>query len=246
VSGNTWTRSAVADEFTAVDVDETLFTLIPSRFPTIDVFARVANDRSDELAAIESITNPRLRERGRLLNGAEVVDDNGPLLQNWNHAPFTYSNPDGSLFLGPEHPVLELASDMQTALAVSVRKRESFLSCTGEAAIGLEMRELSRRVRGRFADGRDWPSDLDRVERLRRGQAVKETGLDGLLYRPLERPTGFCACILRGEALAERAIQRDHFKFLWNGSRVSTIYSFGSDAVYRPGDLRGAEQILAA
>jgi hypothetical protein len=156
------------------------------------------------------------------------------------------SNPDGSLFLGPEHPVLELASDMQTALAVSVRKRESFLSCTGEAAIGLEMRELSRRVRGRFADGRDWPSDLDRVERLRRGQAVKETGLDGLLYRPLERPTGFCACILRGEALAERAIQRDHFKFLWNGSRVSTIYSFGSDAVYRPGDLRGAEQILAA
>lgn len=51
----------------------------------------------------------------------------------------------------------------------------------------------------------------------RRNDAVKEAGLDGLLYRPLERPTGFCACILKGEALAERAIQRDHFKFLWNG-----------------------------
>ena len=246
MSGSTWTHSAVADDFTPVDVDVTLFTLIPSRFPTIDVFARVANDRSDELAAIESITNPRLRERNRLLNGAQIVDDNGPLLQNWNHAPFTYTNPDGSWFLGPEHPVLELSSDMQTALAVSVRKREAFLSCTGEAAIGLEMRELSRRVRGRFADGRDWPSDLDRLERLRLGHAVQKAGLDGLLYRPLDRPTGFCACILRGEALAERAIQRDHFKFLWDGSRVSTIYSFGSDAVYRPDDLRGAEQILAA
>lgn len=246
MSGSTWMRNVVADDFTLVNVDETLFTLIPSRFPTIDVFARVMNDRSEELAAIESITNPRLRERDRLLKGAQVVDGNGPLLQNWNHAPFTYANPDGSRFLGPEHPVLELAGDMQTALAISVRKREGFLSCTSEAAIGLEMRELSRRVKGRFADGRDWPSNLDRDERLRRGYAVKEAGLDGLLYRPPERPTGFCACILRGEALAERAIQRDHFKFLWDGSRVTTVYSFGSDAVYRPDDLRGAEQILAA
>ena len=51
--GSTWMRNGVADDFTAVDVDETLFTLIPSRFPTIDVFARVMNDRSEELAAIE-------------------------------------------------------------------------------------------------------------------------------------------------------------------------------------------------
>ena len=236
----------VADDFTVADVEETLFTLIPSRFPTIDVFARVTNERSEELAAIESMTNPRLRERDRLLRGAQVVDGNGPLLQNWNHAPFTYKNPHGSRFFGPEHPVLELASDMQTALAISVRKREAFLSCTGEAAIALEMRELSRQVRGRFADGSDWPSDLGCKERLRRGLAVKEAGLDGLLYRPPERPTGLCACILRGEALADRAIQRDHFKFLWDGSRVSTVYSFGTDTVYQPDDLRGAEQILAA
>ena len=239
-------HNVVADDLTVVDVDETLFTLIPSRFPTIDVFARVTNDRSDELAAIESITNPRLRERDRLLNGAQEVDGNRPLLQNWNHAPFTYTNPAGSRFLGPEHPVLELASDMQTALAISLRKREAFLSCTSEAAIGLEMRQLSRRVKGRFADGRDWPSDLNREERLRRGQAIKEAGLDGLLYRPPERPTGFSACILKGEALPERAIQRDHFKFLWDGSRVTTVYSFGSGTEYSPDELRSAEQILAA
>ena len=87
-----------AEDHQIVDVNQTFFTLIPSRFPTIDVFARVANDRSGELAELESLTNPRLRERDRLLSGAQVVDGNGPLLQNWNHAPFTYHNPEGSRF----------------------------------------------------------------------------------------------------------------------------------------------------
>jgi len=134
VSDNMWTHSVGVEEFSVVDVHQTFFTLIPSRFPTIDVFARVANDRSRELAELESLTNPRLRERDRLLHGAQVVDGNGPLLQNWNHAPFTYHNPEGSRFYDPGQPVLELASDMQTALAISIRKRETFLSRTGEAA----------------------------------------------------------------------------------------------------------------
>jgi len=240
-----WTRSVGVEEFSVVDVHQTFFTLIPSRFPTIDVFARVANDRSQELAELESLTNPRLRERDRLLHGAQVVDGNGPLLQNWNHAPFTYHNPEGSRFYDPEQPVLELASDMQTALAISIRKRETFLSRTGEAATGLEMRELSRSVKGRFADGRDWEPDLERKDCVRLGMSILDVGLDGLLYRPIERPAGFCICVLRGEVL-ERAVQRDHFKFVWSGTRVSRIYSFGSGAEYNPDDLRGAEQILAA
>jgi hypothetical protein len=240
-----WTRSVAAEDHPTVDVDQTFFTLIPSRFPTIDVFARVANDRSDELAELESLTNPRLRERDRLLHGAQVIDGNGPLLQNWNHAPFTYHNPEGSRFFEAEHPVLELASDMQTALAISIRKRETFLSRTGEAAIGLEMRELSRNVRGRFADGRSWAVNLARSDRVRLGRSILEADLDGLLYRPPERPTGFCVCVLRGEVL-DRAVQRDHFKFVWNGSKISKVYSFGSGAEYYPDDLRGVDQILAA
>lgn len=240
-----WTPSVAVDEFAAIDVNRAFFTLIPSRFPTVDVFARVANDRSKELAEIESLTNPRLRERDRLLNGVQVVDGNGPLLQNWNHAPFTYQNPEGSKFFDSRYPVLELAGDVQTALAISIRKRESFLSRTGEAAIGLEMRELSRVVKGRFVDGRDWNPDLDVDERIRHGQAIMKAGFDGLLYRPVERPAGYCICVLRGEAL-ERAVQRDHFKFVWDGSRVSTIYSFSSGKEYSPDDLRGVVPILAA
>lgn len=239
-----WMRN-VADEFIAEDIEQPFFTLIPSRFPTIDVFARVANDRSDALAEIESLTNPRLRERDRLMNGAQVVDGNGPLLQNWNHAPFTYPNPDGTRFFDADRPALELAADMQTALAISIRKRETFLSKTGEAPIGLEMRELSRQVKGRFVDGRDWDPELDLAERRRRGRQIAEAGFDGLLFRPAERPSGLCVSVLKGGAL-ERAVQRDHFKFVWDGSRVSTVYSFGSGVQYSPEDLCGVEHVLAA
>lgn len=239
-----WMRN-VADEFIAEDIEQLFFTLIPSRFPTIDVFARVANDRSDALAEIESLTNPRLRERDRLMNGAQVVDGNGALLQNWNHAPFTYPSPDGTRFFDADRPALELAADMQTALAISIRKRESFLSKTGEAPIGLEMRELSRKVKGRFANGLDWDPELDLAERRRRGRLVAEAGFDGLLFRPIERPAGLCVSVLKGVVL-ERAVQRDHFKFVWDGGRVSTVYSFGSGVQYSPDDLKGKEQVLAA
>jgi hypothetical protein len=239
-----WMRN-VADEFVAKDVEQPFFTLIPSRFPTVDVFARVANDRSGQLAEIESLTNPRLRERDRILNGAQVVDGNGPLLQNWNHAPFTYPNPDGTRFFDADRPALELAADMQTALAVSIRRRETFLSKTAEAPIGLEMRELSRHVKGRFANGLDWDPELDLAERRRRGRLIAEAGFDGVLFRPVERPSGLCVSVLKGDVLA-RAVQRDHFKFVWDGSRVSTVYSFGSSVQYSPEDLCGVTQVLAA
>lgn len=233
------------DSLHAVDIEQTFYTLIPSRFPTIDVFARVANDRSPELAAIESLTNPRIRERERLLSGAQVVDGNGPLLQNWNHAPFTYANPEGSRFFGADRPALELAQDVQTALSISIRKREAFLARTGEAPIGLEMRELSRTVKGRFADATGWDTGLDQDERYRRGRAVAEAGFDGLLFRSPERPAGICVSVLRGDVL-DRALQRDHFKFVWDGARVSVVYSFASGKAFCPDALCSAETVLAA
>jgi hypothetical protein len=240
-----WTLSVAASDHNSVNVEQTFYTLIPSRFPTVDVFARVANDRSSELAEIESLTNPRLRERDRLIKGAQIVDGNGPLLQNWNHAPFTYLNPEGTRFFDPDRPALELAADMQTALVISVRKRETFLTRTTEAPIGLEMREISRQVKGRFANGLDWDPGLDLVERRRLGREVAEAGFDGLLFRPAERPSGICVSVLKGEVL-QRAVQRDHFKFVWDGTRVRVVYSFTSGAEYHPDDLCGTTQILAA
>jgi hypothetical protein len=174
-----------------------------------------------------------------------VVDTDDPFIQNWNHAPFTYFNPDGTRFYPPEQPALELAEDIQTALAVSVRKREAFLASTRQASIGLEMRVLTRSVTGRFADCTHWDPELGQAERRSLGQAVAAAGLDGLLFRPVERRSGICASVLHGGALG-RAVQADHFKFVWDGSRISTLYSFSTGQTFTPEDSGGSEAVCAA
>ena len=99
------------------------YLLIPSRFPSVEVYrGLVANDRFDALYESEARTNPRLLSKEQLL--VSFGGEGSPRLQNWNHAPFRYINPEGSRFFPSTLPALELASDPQTALARAVRRRE--------------------------------------------------------------------------------------------------------------------------
>ena len=105
------------------------YRLIPSRFPSVEVYrGLVANDRFDALYEAEARTNPRLLSKEQLL--VSFGGEGSPRLQNWNHAPFRYINPEGSRFFPSTLPALELASDPQTALARAVRRREIFLGRT--------------------------------------------------------------------------------------------------------------------
>jgi hypothetical protein len=228
-----------------VEIDATFLNLIPSRFPPVALFQRIANNRDDDVAQIESLTNPRLREKERLLSSAAAVDLESPLVQNWNHAPFTYLNPEGSRFFGPNVAVLELADELQTALAISVGKRELFLSRTTENMTGLDMRVLSRRVRGRFVDGSSQLDASDPAGLRAVGRSVLNSGADGILFRPAERPSARCLAILNGETL-DRAIQGEHFRFIWDGARISSLYSFNTGEVIEPDQLQLAGCVLAA
>lgn len=229
--------SNVAAEFDIVEVDGTHHLLIPSRFPPIDLYARIADGQDATFSELESLTNPRLKERRQLLNGTDAVDGNSPLVQNWNHAPFAYPNPDGTSFFGPELSALELACDLETALAASVAKRERFLAATCEPATGLDMRVLSRTVKGRFADLRSLdPATLPEAKRAV-GRQVYEAGLDGVLFRSPERAAGQCVSTLRGETLG-RAVQGEHFRFNWDGTRIDVLYDFRTGTRIHPERLR--------
>jgi len=108
-----------------VNFEGELFRLIPSRFPPVSVYeGLVANDRLEDLVEVENATNPRLHSEKRLR--AAYPDPAEPKLQNWNLAPFKYLNPEGSRFFDPTRPALELADDRQTALAVSLARRQAF------------------------------------------------------------------------------------------------------------------------
>ena len=244
VCGSMWMLS-VAD-FDIVELDsQILYNLIPSRFPTIRVFDRINSSRHDEIAELETLTNPREQAKRAILNNMDIVDAGNPMVQNWNHAPFAYYNPDGTHFFGPQQSSLELAYDPQTALLLALAHRERFLLRTKELPIALEMRELSRHVTGRFADLSRLGVIDDKNQRIEIGQSVVSCELDGIIFHPSERPVATCLAALHQRGFS-KVDQCNHFKFLWNGSEIDRIYCFNSGKEFTPEQLRIEESLLAA
>lgn len=222
-----------------IAIDQTWYRLIPSRFPPVRVFERViANDLHDDVTMLEAFTSPRVKARERII-GVGAVDETSPQLQNWNHAPFAYLNPEGSTLFRPSVAVLEVFDTLQTALAVSVKRRERFLSNTQMPKLGLDMRVLTTRVIGNFYDLRGTVFADDRDERWSAGDRVLQKHTDGVLFNCPEREGAACLAILNGGVLS-RSLQADHFRFVWDGQRVSSLYSFsGPGAVINAADLAG-------
>lgn len=241
--------SEVAENAPIVHWSGNAYRLIPSRFPPVNVYeGLVANDRLEEIVAVENLTNPRLRSLDRLQKAPKSASNADPKLQNWNLAPFAYGNPDGTTFFGEDRPCLELSMEEQTALAVSVVKRQSFMEATSEAPIGLDMRMLCTPVSGMFWDLREpaWSlSDLDQAERYELGGQMPANA-QGILFRPAERPTGTCLAIVTGDVL-QKSQQTVHFRYVWDGKRIPLLYAF--DNAGRPIEadkLSGHEDILMA
>lgn len=243
------------DDFDVKQIDDAFYLLIPSRFPPVPLYSRIAGGCDDVVAAVAELHNPRVKERQRLLGQAGInVDEASPRFQNWNHAPFAYSNPEGSWFFDRFVRCLEMSQDKQTALAVSVTKRELFLQRTAEMPIGLDMRMLSRKVCGPFLDVRSVSTELPLAERRKLGREIWERarvdGLSGVLFRSIERPSGTRICVLDGDVL-NRAIQGEHFRYSWDGEKVSSLYAFDNsggdeDNLIDPRALCQDEDILAA
>ena len=182
------------------------YRLIPSRFPPVSVYRDlVAPEQVEALVEVENKTNPRLRLQDRLMARREGPKLDSAVLQNWNLAPFTYENPEGTTFFAPERSCLELADTPQTALS----------------------------------------AELPREQRWSLGDAVPPD-VDGVLFRPAERPTATAIAVLKGQVLG-RSIQTTHYRFEWNGVRIDRLYAFDeAGTVLRPESLAGKEEVLAA
>ena len=215
-------RSEV-DEFPVRDINETGYLLIPSRFPPVPIYGRIANGNDEQFVKLESMTNPRLKEREKLISlSGHSLDETSPKLQNWNHAPFAYPNPEGTWLFDKSIRCLELSTDRQTALAVSVKKREIFLGRTSEKPIGLDMRMLGRPVIGRFLDARMLSLNLARSERRNIGASIlqrlrdmeksEEANVHGVLFHSPERPTGTRLVVLQRDGALSVFMERteDH------------------------------------
>lgn len=245
-SGNTWTLNEAGKLLELVSWIGDSYRLIPSRFPPVAVYeALVAPEHMEALVRVEDLTNPRLRSLQRIARNMNEDPETSARLQNWNLAPFAYGNPEGSTFFGEETSCLELSGECQTALAVSVTRRETFLSRTDEPPTGLDMRMLKTPVSGRFWDLRAKGVQSSRAKCMELGASLPKDA-DGILFRPAERPSGTALVVVNGGALG-KAVQTVHYRYIWNGRKISQVYSFDEKGRKIEADrLRGDLDVLVA
>lgn len=208
--------------------------LIPSRFPTVGLYDRVADPADlDVVFAIESLTNPRLRQEAgqiQLVPPAQRVTGAGASLIM---AAFTHLNPLGSRFSDGQWGVYYAADSLVTAVAEVSHHRALFLARTQEPAIDLDLRWIKADLKGRLHDlrgaGAPAPAALDPQD-YGAGQALarrlRADGSAGIVYPSVRRADGQCAAVFLPTALS-RARAAGHIGLHWDGQRITHWYEKG-------------------
>jgi hypothetical protein len=205
------------------------YRIVPSRFPTIDIFERIA-DPADWDALIESevATNPRVREEIGELDlvplGDRVAGPGSTVIM----AAFTHLNPEGSRFTNGTYGVFYAARERQTAIDETVYHREIFLRGTAFRPLDLDMRVYAVDVAGEFHDLRaaELP-DIYAPDGYGAAQALalrlRDGGSNGIVYRSVRHAGGQCVAVFRPRLLSSCRIDR-HITYRWDGTRIDVVY----------------------
>jgi hypothetical protein len=206
------------------------FRLIPSRFPPVSIFERVATpEQLDAVYAVEMLTNPRLRQEAGAIDLVEpdervVGTGSTPVM-----AAFCHLNPQGSRFSDGTWGVYYAAARLETAVAEVAYHHGRFLAATREDAIDIDMRTYVAAVAKPLHDVRPprWsgvhdPDDYAPSQALAR--QLRDRGSWGLVYRSVRDPGGECIAALRPKAIALPVRQAAHITLRWNGSRIEQWY----------------------
>lgn len=201
--------------------------IVPSRFPPIGVFDRVADPADLEaLYEIEALTNPRLREELGALRQVPTerrVSGTGttPIM-----AAFTHLNPEGSRFSDGSWGVFYAAHSVATAVEETVHHRQRFLRATQEAPLDVQMRCYRTGINGRLHDLRGgWPqahdpNDYGASRKLAR--ELRENNSNGIVYDSVRDPGGECVALFYPD-LAAPCVQAQHLIYRWDGERIAAV-----------------------
>jgi hypothetical protein len=207
------------------------YRVIPSRFPPIQLFERVADPGDLEaIFAIEALTNDRIRDEVGALTLVAPEDRVTGAGAGYIMAAFTHVAPVGGRFTDGSFGAYYAARDLETAVDETVFHRERFLAATREEPIELEMRVLKARLNADLHDLRglaaEYP-ELYRRDDYSASQALarrlREDGSWGIAYDSVRREGGECAAVLRPRALS-RCQQAQHLGYVWDGERIRTVY----------------------
>jgi hypothetical protein len=207
--------------------------LVPSRFPPVTLFDRVADPADLPVVfAIEMLTNPRLRQEvGELSIVAPDDRVSGPGTTPIM-AAFTHLNPEGSRFSDGSYGAYYAALDLETAVAEVSFHRAEFLSRTREPAIEVDMRNYRTTVQAIVADLRGVAAEAaagvyapdSYIAGQALGRRLREAGSLGVAYDSVRRSGGQCVALFKPRAITPPVRQGEHVSLVWDGVRISGWY----------------------
>jgi hypothetical protein len=207
------------------------FRIIPSRFPPIQLFERVADPRDLEAVfAIEAVTNARIRaEVGelRLVPPEERISGPG---SSFIMAAFTHLPPGGGRFTDGTFGAYYTARGRETAIAETVHHRQRFLREMAAPPTELDMRVLRAALSAKLHDLRGLceahpevydSADYSASQRL--GRTLREAGSEGVVFASVRHEGGECAAAFRPRAISA-CKQAEHLGYVWDGEAISMVY----------------------
>jgi hypothetical protein len=209
---------------------EPSWRLVPSRFPPVGLFDRVANAADLEAVfAIESLTNARLRnEVGDIRLVPEGERQTGPGTTPIM-ASFTHIGNEGR-FHDSNFGVYYAAKDIDTGLAETRYHRERFLQQTNEPPIDIDMRSYASEINSELHDIRGMKENLTAVysensysESQNLARVLRDDGSNGIVYDSVRHPDGECVGIFRAN-IPQPVVQGSHYCFQWDGNSIYNTY----------------------
>ncbi|PZQ20382.1 MAG: hypothetical protein DI569_15775 [Sphingopyxis macrogoltabida] len=207
------------------------YRIIPSRFPPIGLFDRVADPADLEAVfLIEAMTNDRLRDEAgdiMLVPPEDRIAGQGttPIM-----AAFTHLNPEGSRFSDGNFGVFYAGLTIETAIAETKYHRGRFLAATEEPAQEIDMRVYAVDLAADLHDIRghtESHAHLYDAGSYAHSQGLatelRDAGADGILYLSVRDPGGECAAAFRPRLLSNCRQER-HLCYVWDGEAIGTVY----------------------
>jgi hypothetical protein len=205
--------------------------LIPSRFPTVGVFDRIAEAADLEaLLELEAWTNDRVSTELGILHVVPreewvVGRPNASVVM----AAFCHPRPGGTRFSGDDRGVWYATRTLETALAESTYHRTRELAELGAVETRMQMRLYHADFRAPFHDIR--PNRREYVplynsdsydESQRFGQGLLQQDSNGIVYRSVRHDGGECVACFRPKLVLNVRVAA-HYEYRWEGRREPTV-----------------------
>lgn len=210
------------------------FRLVPSRFPPIDIFERIADPEDWELLyELEALTNPRVRQEAgeiSLVPPARRVSGPGATIVM---APFTHTSPDRpSRFSAGTYGLYYAALRFETALREVAFHMGRFYGATKDGphdeayrtyvgAIDSPLHDLRKGDFAAFLDSD--PANYAPAQEL--GRQLRDAGSNGIVYPSVRHARGQCVGAFWPDVVGI-PVQTKHVTLRWDGERVSSWFDY--------------------